>query len=156
MEGKVQTLQESSFGTAKLFTGHQNPQAEVTSTIAAYQKHTACSMYEGADYFWGIAPQQNETITIKFTKPFTLSRYYFHSGNAEHPADKCRHAAIEVRYAQKTTTNNYVRIGEFDRFGEAQSSSAVTKALLGELSTLRIVITKAHANWIIINEMLIA
>lgn len=157
LDGKVQKLQDASFGKPALFRGHQNPLAELTCSIVAYQQFTAQAAYEGVNFFWGLSPAVNDCITVQFVKPHVLSRYYIHSGNPEHPADKCLHAVVEVRFARSSTSaSDYVTVGQFDQFGEARSHEALVRAPLGPLAEFRIRVTQNHSTWVIINEILIA
>lgn len=66
-------LQDKDFGKQTLYKAHNNPPAEVSSTLKHYQTHSLKSAYEGRDFFWAITPLQGDYILFNFSQPVYTS-----------------------------------------------------------------------------------
>uniref|UniRef100_A0A3Q3C1K9 Zgc:154054 n=1 Tax=Haplochromis burtoni TaxID=8153 RepID=A0A3Q3C1K9_HAPBU len=73
LPGKLQHLKDKDFGKQTLYKAHNNPPAEVSSTLKHYQTHSLKSAYEGRDFFWAITPLQGDYILFNFSQPVYTS-----------------------------------------------------------------------------------
>ncbi|CDQ99032.1 unnamed protein product, partial [Oncorhynchus mykiss] len=89
-------LQDKDFGKQTLHKGHANPLAEVTTSLKTYQHFTLEKAYLGEDFFWAFTPVAGDFIRIRFFTPVRIERYFFRSGNIEHPGDKLFNTSVEV------------------------------------------------------------
>ncbi|CAH1992962.1 unnamed protein product [Acanthoscelides obtectus] len=96
LKGKVQKLKDKQFGKIPLFFPHTNPEAEVVSGIKHYKQYTLERAYLGETFFWGLLPQPGDQLLFRFSQPINIKRFYFKSGNAEHPSDKLYNTTVEV------------------------------------------------------------
>uniref|UniRef100_A0A3B4G4T2 Zgc:154054 n=1 Tax=Pundamilia nyererei TaxID=303518 RepID=A0A3B4G4T2_9CICH len=96
LPGKLQHLKDKDFGKQTLYKAHNNPPAEVSSTLKHYQTHSLKSAYEGRDFFWAITPLQGDYILFNFSQPVYTSGYLFRSGNIETNGDKFFNTTVEV------------------------------------------------------------
>lgn len=53
LKGKVQKLKERDFGKQPLHKSHENPPADVSTSLKTYQKYTIDGAYKGETFFWG-------------------------------------------------------------------------------------------------------
>ncbi|MEQ2166625.1 Alpha-1,3-mannosyl-glycoprotein 4-beta-N-acetylglucosaminyltransferase B, partial [Goodea atripinnis] len=96
LAGKIQKLKDKDFGKQTLHKGHANPQAEVTTSLKTYQHFTLEKAYAGEDFFWAFTPVAGDFIRIRFFTPVRIERFFFRSGNIEHPGDKLFNTSVEV------------------------------------------------------------
>ncbi|KPP76559.1 alpha-1,3-mannosyl-glycoprotein 4-beta-N-acetylglucosaminyltransferase B-like [Scleropages formosus] len=96
LAGKIQKLKDKDFGKQTLHKGHANPMAEVTTSLKTYQHYTLEKAYLGEDFFWAFTPVAGDFIRIRFFTPVRIERYFFRSGNIEHPGDKLFNTTVEV------------------------------------------------------------
>ncbi|KAI7801948.1 hypothetical protein IRJ41_018464, partial [Triplophysa rosa] len=96
LAGKIQKLKDKDFGKQTLHKGHANPLAEVTTSLKTYQHFTLEKAYLGEDFFWAFTPVAGDFIRIRFFTPVRVERYFFRSGNIEHPGDKLFNTTVEV------------------------------------------------------------
>lgn len=114
-------FQDKDFGKQTLHKGHANPLAEVTTSLKTYQHFTLEKAYAGEDFFWAFTPVAGDFIRIRFFTPvriersgpageldggsgvirelrvcFFVFRFFFRSGNIEHPGDKLFNTSVEV------------------------------------------------------------
>jgi len=115
-------FQDKDFGKQTLHKGHANPLAEVTTSLKTYQHFTLEKAYLGEDFFWAFTPVAGDFIRIRFFTPVRIERsvparemsagrlqsfelivclslvfrYFFRSGNIEHPGDKLFNTSVEV------------------------------------------------------------
>ncbi|XP_057204834.1 alpha-1,3-mannosyl-glycoprotein 4-beta-N-acetylglucosaminyltransferase B isoform X3 [Triplophysa rosa] len=87
---------DKDFGKQTLHKGHANPLAEVTTSLKTYQHFTLEKAYLGEDFFWAFTPVAGDFIRIRFFTPVRVERYFFRSGNIEHPGDKLFNTTVEV------------------------------------------------------------
>lgn len=66
-------LQDKAFETSKLYQAHNNPAAELSSSLKHYQQHSLERAYKGVDFFWALTPSHNDYILIKFLQPIHVS-----------------------------------------------------------------------------------
>ncbi|XP_019866107.1 alpha-1,3-mannosyl-glycoprotein 4-beta-N-acetylglucosaminyltransferase B [Aethina tumida] len=158
LKGKVQKLKDKQFGKVALFFPHSNPEAEVISGIKHYKQYTLERAYLGETFFWGLLPQPGDQLTFKFTTPITVKRFYFKSGNAEHPSDKFYNATVEVLPVESNqyggsanvTTDGYIVVGKFENPGIATGTPDET---IGKVQALRLHVHSESDNWAILSEI---
>ncbi|XP_050513757.1 alpha-1,3-mannosyl-glycoprotein 4-beta-N-acetylglucosaminyltransferase B [Diabrotica virgifera virgifera] len=158
LKGKVQKLKDKQFGKVALFFPHNNPPAEVVSGIKHYKQYTLKRAYLGETFFWGLLPQPGDQLLFNLTPPVTLKRFYFRSGNAEHPTDKFYNTTVEVKPVQpiqnlnfsNVTQDGFIIIGKFDSAGIASGS---LNNSIGKISSLRLNVHSESDNWAILSEI---
>ena len=52
-----------------------NPNAEVSTTIKIYDQYSLDRAYMGETFFWGLLPQQGDTIVFTFSPPIKIDKY---------------------------------------------------------------------------------
>lgn len=169
LKGKKQTLVDKEFKKQPLFHAHVNPKALIKTNFEEYQKFTGERGYLGHTYFWALTPTKNSVFRIIFSEPEHIDRFYFKTGNFEHPADKLVNGTVEVislstykEYAEKGVVEShndkhgiyldrdYVRVGGFDSKGVA---SGLVPKNLEPITELRIRVTEnVLKNWVLISE----
>ncbi|KAK9727742.1 hypothetical protein QE152_g19042 [Popillia japonica] len=149
---------DKHFGKVVLFYPHTNPEAIVVSGIKCYKHYSLKRAYLGETFFWGLLPQAGDQLSFQFRKPLTLRRYFFRSGNGEHPSDKFYNTTIEAllvngsQYSNSLniTADGFVVIGKFDNSGIA---AANVDENLGRVVTLRLHVHSDSDNWAILSEI---
>uniref|UniRef100_A0A8C2IAR1 Alpha-1,3-mannosyl-glycoprotein 4-beta-N-acetylglucosaminyltransferase B n=1 Tax=Cyprinus carpio TaxID=7962 RepID=A0A8C2IAR1_CYPCA len=150
LAGKIQKLKDKDFGKQTLHKGHANPLAEVTTSLKTYQHFTLEKAYLGEDFFWAFTPVAGDFIRIRFFTPVRVERYFFRSGNIEHPGDKLFNTTVEVlpfdtpKYQR--TEDGFIRIGRFDN-GIAEGE---VDASFGPLEALRLSVLTDSPVWVIL------
>ncbi|KAJ0050328.1 hypothetical protein NL108_017505, partial [Boleophthalmus pectinirostris] len=97
LPGKTQTLKDKDFGKQRLFSPHQNPPAQVHSSLKHYQQHSLERAYQGQDFFWALTPTKGDYILFSFSQPTHVARFLFRSGNIETSSDKFYNTTVEVQ-----------------------------------------------------------
>ncbi|CAI5682183.1 alpha-1,3-mannosyl-glycoprotein 4-beta-N-acetylglucosaminyltransferase B isoform X1 [Oreochromis niloticus] len=163
LPGKLQHLKDKDFGKQTLFKAHNNPPAEVSSTLKHYQTHSLKSAYEGRDFFWAITPLQGDYILFNFSQPLYASGYLFRSGNIETNGDKFFNTTVEVLPSSvlarhklanphyRESGNGFIIVGEFVN-GLAEGK---IEAALQPVSALRLVVHSDSDVWALLSEILI-
>ncbi|XP_061541079.1 alpha-1,3-mannosyl-glycoprotein 4-beta-N-acetylglucosaminyltransferase B isoform X4 [Phycodurus eques] len=165
LAGKIQKLKDKDFGKQTLHKGHANPPAEVTTSLKTYQHFTLEKAYLGEDFFWAFTPAAGDFIRIRFFTPVRIERYFFRSGNIEHPGDKLLNTSVEVLpfdniqadkealtdgkdKSQKyhRTEDGFIRIGMF-RKGIAEGEVDPT---FGPLEAMRLTVITDSPVWTIL------
>ncbi|ROK80943.1 Alpha-1,3-mannosyl-glycoprotein 4-beta-N-acetylglucosaminyltransferase B [Anabarilius grahami] len=158
---------DKDFGKQTLHKGHANPLAEVTTSLKTYQHFTLEKAYLGEDFFWAFTPVAGDFIRIRFFTPVRVERYFFRSGNIEHPGDKLFNTTVEVlpfdniqsekealkEGREKTpkyhrTEDGFIRIGKFEN-GIAEGE---VDASFGPLEALRLSVLTDSPVWVILSE----
>uniref|UniRef100_A0A8D8MFH9 Alpha-1,3-mannosyl-glycoprotein 4-beta-N-acetylglucosaminyltransferase B n=2 Tax=Cacopsylla melanoneura TaxID=428564 RepID=A0A8D8MFH9_9HEMI len=148
LKGKVQKLKDKQFGKIPLFFPHNNPSAEVGSTIKAYKLHTLKRAYLGETFFWGLLPQPNDILSFRFRPPgIKLKRFMFRSGNAEHPSDMLYNTSVVALLAD---SNETVTVGKFNNWGMVEEYVPQSLDLVAEL---QLIVLKESDNWVILSEI---
>ncbi|XP_017774951.1 PREDICTED: alpha-1,3-mannosyl-glycoprotein 4-beta-N-acetylglucosaminyltransferase B [Nicrophorus vespilloides] len=158
LKGKVQKLKDKQFGKVALFFPHANPEAEIVSGIKSYKQYNLHRAYLGETFFWGLLPQPGDQLLFKFKSPTLVKRFFFRSGNAEHPSDKFYNTTVEVLpvdpYPGSSTANvtsdGYIVIGKFDGVGIATGNPDES---IGKVSALRLYVHSESDNWAILSEI---
>ncbi|KAH1166545.1 hypothetical protein KIL84_015717 [Mauremys mutica] len=96
LAGKIQKLKDKDFGKQALRKEHVNPPAEVSTSLKTYQHFTLEKAYLREDFFWAFTPMAGDFIRFRFFKPLRIERFFFRSGNIEHPEDKLFNTTVEV------------------------------------------------------------
>uniref|UniRef100_A0A671UDB1 Alpha-1,3-mannosyl-glycoprotein 4-beta-N-acetylglucosaminyltransferase B n=1 Tax=Sparus aurata TaxID=8175 RepID=A0A671UDB1_SPAAU len=157
LAGKIQKLKDKDFGKQTLHKGHANPLAEVTTSLKTYQHFTLEKAYLGEDFFWAFTPVAGDFIRIRFFTPVRIERYFFRSGNIEHPGDKLFNTSVEVLPfdgREKTpkyhrTEDGFIRIGTFQH-GIAEGEVDPT---FGPLEAMRLSVMTDSPVWVILSEV---
>uniref|UniRef100_A0A8D3EFN8 Alpha-1,3-mannosyl-glycoprotein 4-beta-N-acetylglucosaminyltransferase B n=1 Tax=Scophthalmus maximus TaxID=52904 RepID=A0A8D3EFN8_SCOMX len=170
LAGKIQKLKDKDFGKQTLHKGHANPLAEVTTSLKTYQHFTLEKAYLGEDFFWAFTPVAGDFIRIRFFTPVRIERFFFRSGNIEHPGDKLFNTSVEVLpfdniQAEKEaltdgrektpkyhrTEDGFIRIGTFQN-GVAEGEVDPT---FGPLEAMRLSVVTDCPVWVILSEIFI-
>uniref|UniRef100_A0A8C3QFC2 Alpha-1,3-mannosyl-glycoprotein 4-beta-N-acetylglucosaminyltransferase B n=1 Tax=Cyanoderma ruficeps TaxID=181631 RepID=A0A8C3QFC2_9PASS len=170
LAGKIQKLKDKDFGKQALRKEHVNPPAEVSTSLKTYQHFTLEKAYLREDFFWAFTPTAGDFIRFRFFKPLRIERFFFRSGNIEHPEDKLFNTTVEVLpfdslqsdkealqegrgavVKYRRTADGYIQIGSFSKGiaeGEVDPS-------FGPLEAIRLSIQTDSPVWIILSEIFI-
>ncbi|XP_068134192.1 alpha-1,3-mannosyl-glycoprotein 4-beta-N-acetylglucosaminyltransferase B isoform X1 [Hyperolius riggenbachi] len=170
LAGKIQKLKDKDFGKQALRKEHVNPAAEVSTSLKTYQHFTLEKAYLREDFFWAFTPTAGDFVRFRFFKPLRVERFFFRSGNIEHPEDKLYNTTVEIlpfdslqsdkealhegrakpsKYHR--TPDGYFQIGSFNKGiaeGEVDPS-------FGPLEALRLSIQTDSPVWVILSEIFI-
>ncbi|XP_077182742.1 alpha-1,3-mannosyl-glycoprotein 4-beta-N-acetylglucosaminyltransferase B isoform X3 [Paroedura picta] len=168
LAGKIQKLKDKDFGKQALRKEHVNPPAEVSTSLKTYQHFTLEKAYMREDFFWAFTPTMGDFIRFRFFKPLRIERFFFRSGNIEHPEDKLFNTTVEVlpfdslqsdkealqegrgtAFKFHRTSDGYIQIGSFSKGiaeGEVDPS-------FGPLEAIRLTIQTDSPVWIILSEI---
>ncbi|XP_045679409.1 alpha-1,3-mannosyl-glycoprotein 4-beta-N-acetylglucosaminyltransferase B isoform X1 [Phyllostomus hastatus] len=168
LAGKIQKLKDKDFGKQALRKEHVNPPAEVSTSLKTYQHFTLEKAYLREDFFWAFTPAAGDFIRFRFFQPLRLERFFFRSGNIEHPEDKLFNTSVEVLpfdspQADKETLqegrsatlryprspDGYLQIGSFYK-GVAEGE---VDPAFGPLEALRLSIQTDSPVWVILSEI---
>ncbi|TNM99018.1 hypothetical protein fugu_013582 [Takifugu bimaculatus] len=162
--GKIQPLKDKAFETSKLYQAHNNPAAELSSSLTHYQQHSLERAYKGVDFFWALTPSQNDYILFKFLQPIHISGYLFRSGNIETSTDKFHNTTVEVLprnasvrqkfltslpSAYKESDNGFIIVGAF---ASGLAEGAIEDALQ-PICAIRLVFQSDADVWAILSEI---
>ncbi|XP_010175492.1 alpha-1,3-mannosyl-glycoprotein 4-beta-N-acetylglucosaminyltransferase B [Antrostomus carolinensis] len=167
LAGKIQNLKDKDFGKNVLYKAHNNPPAKVDTSLTTYQQYTLEKVYIGKDFFWASAPVAGDYISFTFLNPLQVEKYFFRSGNVEHPGDKLFNTTVEVLTADEmlrkelidngskfnylATEDGYLKIGAFEN-GIAEGS--IDKSI-GKIQAIRLSVNSDSPVWAILSEVLI-
>ncbi|KAJ8028701.1 Alpha-1,3-mannosyl-glycoprotein 4-beta-N-acetylglucosaminyltransferase B [Holothuria leucospilota] len=159
LKGKIQKLKDRDFKKGVHVPQHNNPVADVSTTLQQYQKHSLEKAYRGQDIFWGTNPNAGDVLRFKFSPAVDISEYRFMSGSSEIPGDKLFNTTVQVLPVEvsasakqkfKLTDDGFLVVGSFIKdgsaFGEIPSN-------VGALQELRLRITSDLENWVILSEI---
>ncbi|KAM9067536.1 alpha-1,3-mannosyl-glycoprotein 4-beta-N-acetylglucosaminyltransferase B isoform 8-T8 [Sarcophilus harrisii] len=159
---------DKDFGKHALRKEHMNPPAEVSTSLKTYQHFTLEKAYLREDFFWAFTPIAGDFIRFRFFQPLRLERFFFRSGNIEHPQDKLFNTTVEVlpfdnpqsdkealqegrgatlRYPR--TPDGYLQIGSFSK-GVAEGE---VDPAFGPLEAVRLSIQTDSPVWVILSEI---
>ncbi|PNI26093.1 MGAT4B isoform 3 [Pan troglodytes] len=195
LAGKIQKLKDKDFGKQALRKEHVNPPAELSTSLKTYQHFTLEKAYLREDFFWAFTPAAGDFIRFRFFQPLRLERpglsllgpgcragtlplqqltglpgcrFFFRSGNIEHPEDKLFNTSVEVlpfdnpqsdkealqegrtatlRYPR--SPDGYLQIGSFYK-GVAEGE---VDPAFGPLEALRLSIQTDSPVWVILSEI---
>uniref|UniRef100_A0A9J7XKS7 Zgc:154054 n=1 Tax=Cyprinus carpio carpio TaxID=630221 RepID=A0A9J7XKS7_CYPCA len=157
---------DKDFGNQVLFKGHDNPPAELRSSLEKYMSHTLERAYSGVDFFWGLTPKRGDYILITFTTPQAVKGYLFRSGNIETNGDRFYNTTVEVLPTSKSvkervtrgelacckpSTEGFVQIGSFKN-GVAEGE---VDGALGEIAAMRLLVHSDSDVWVLLSEIFI-
>uniref|UniRef100_A0A8C2JA54 Zgc:154054 n=1 Tax=Cyprinus carpio TaxID=7962 RepID=A0A8C2JA54_CYPCA len=140
LPGKIQNLKDKDFGNQVLFKSHDNPPAELRSSLEKYMSHTLERAYNGVDFFWGLTPKRGDYILITFTTPQAVKGYLFRSGNIETNGDRFYNTTVEVLPTSVSSFKNGVAEGEVD-------------GALGEIAAMRLLVHSDSDVWVLLSEV---
>uniref|UniRef100_UPI00358FF980 alpha-1,3-mannosyl-glycoprotein 4-beta-N-acetylglucosaminyltransferase B-like isoform X2 n=1 Tax=Myxine glutinosa TaxID=7769 RepID=UPI00358FF980 len=168
LSGKVHKLMDRDFGSPPLQSVNVNPPAEVSTSLKVYKQYGLPKAYLAEDFFWALTPKADDYIMFTFLQPESLKRYYFRSGNAEHPGDKLYNTTVEVflplgknigkealkdgrniNSKSKQTEDGYLHIGMFKN-GIAEGT---IDPLLGNIASMRLHVLMDSPVWVILSEI---
>ncbi|XP_055287180.1 alpha-1,3-mannosyl-glycoprotein 4-beta-N-acetylglucosaminyltransferase B [Moschus berezovskii] len=168
LAGKIQKLKDKDFGKHALRMEHVNPPAEVSTSLKTYQHFTLEKAYLHEDFFWAFTPSAGDFIRFRFFQPLRLERFFFRSGNIEHPEDKLFNTSVEVlpfdnpqsdkealqeghsvTLQYPRSPDGYLQIGSFSK-GVAQGE---VDPAFGPLEALRLSIQTDSPVWVILSEI---
>ncbi|NWU60760.1 MGT4B acetylglucosaminyltransferase, partial [Pterocles burchelli] len=165
LAGKIQNLKDKDFGKNGLYKAHNNPPAKVDTSLKIYQQYTLEKVYTGKDCFWASAPVAGDYIDFTFLKPLKVEKYFFRSGNMEHPGDKLFNTTVEVLPADEivrkelvdtgrkfnylATKDGYLKIGAFEN-GIAEGS---INSSIGKIQAIRLSVNSNSSVWAILSEV---
>ncbi|XP_051276808.1 alpha-1,3-mannosyl-glycoprotein 4-beta-N-acetylglucosaminyltransferase B-like isoform X1 [Dicentrarchus labrax] len=166
LPGKVQHLKDKDFGKQALHQAHNNPAAELSSSLKHYQQHSLNRAYRGEDFFWALTPFKNDFILFSFPQPIHISGYLFRSGNIETSGDKFYNTTVEVLPSKasaqdklvpglsstyKESDKGFIIIGAF----EDGVAEGVIDEALQPISALRLVVHSDADVWALLSEIFI-
>ncbi|XP_033920501.1 alpha-1,3-mannosyl-glycoprotein 4-beta-N-acetylglucosaminyltransferase-like protein MGAT4D isoform X1 [Melopsittacus undulatus] len=167
LAGKIQNLKDKDFGKNVLHKVHNNPPAKVGTSLKTYGKYTLEKVYKGQDCFWASAPVAGDYISFTFLNPLKVEKYFFRSGNMEHPGDKLFNTTVEVlpademlkkelvdngsKYNYTATKDGYLQIGAFEN-GIAEGS---INPSMGKIQAIRLSVNSDSPVWAILSEVFI-
>ncbi|XP_042908177.1 alpha-1,3-mannosyl-glycoprotein 4-beta-N-acetylglucosaminyltransferase B isoform X2 [Parasteatoda tepidariorum] len=158
LKGKVQKLKDKQFGKLSLHHPHQNPEAEVKTTLKSYKGYTAARAYKGDTFFWSLLPQPGDILAFHFRSPITIERFLFRSGNAEHPDDKFLNTTVEVlpvSYSDDQhytkTADGYLIVGSFKEPSGIAEGNVSTS--VGPVKIMRLYVHSESERWAILSEI---
>ncbi|XP_041869776.1 alpha-1,3-mannosyl-glycoprotein 4-beta-N-acetylglucosaminyltransferase B isoform X2 [Corvus kubaryi] len=162
--------EDKDFGKQALRKEHVNPPAEVSTSLKTYQHFTLEKAYLREDFFWAFTPTAGDFIRFRFFKPLRIERFFFRSGNIEHPEDKLFNTTVEVLpfdslqsdkealqegrgavVKYRRTADGYIQIGSFSK-GIAEGE---VDPYFGPLEAIRLSIQTDSPVWIILSEIFI-
>lgn len=167
LRGKVQKLKDKDFGKGIMHRPHLNPNAEVTTSLRVYEQYSLDRAYMGEVFFWGVLPQQGDTIVIKFLPPILVEKYLFRSGNPEHPGDKFYNTTVEILPSKAVgaldnavqgvgfpmTDDGFYVINRFDQdSGLVEGDMTET---FGSIEIIRLYVQSPSPSWVILSEIYI-
>ncbi|KAK2849559.1 hypothetical protein Q5P01_009393 [Channa striata] len=166
LPGKLQHLKDKDFGKQNLYRAHNNPVAELSSSLKHYQQHSLERAYRGEDFFWALTPMQGDYILLRFPEPIRISSYLFRSGNIETIGDKLYNTTVEVLPSNapvwdKPVTSSSSHLAELDNgfivIGEFENGVAEGKIeeALQPVTALRLVVHSNSDVWAALSEILI-
>ncbi|XP_023133630.1 alpha-1,3-mannosyl-glycoprotein 4-beta-N-acetylglucosaminyltransferase B-like isoform X2 [Amphiprion ocellaris] len=166
LPGKLQILKDKDFGKQILYQAHQNPTADVSSSMKHYQQHSLDRLYRGEDFFWALTPVQGDYVLLSFPKPIHISGYLFRSGNTETSRDQFYNTTVEVLPSSvsvrdklvkdssshfKESDKGFVIVGEFEN-GVAEGE---VEEALQPVSAVRLVVRSDSDVWAVLSEVFI-
>uniref|UniRef100_A0A671N0M2 Alpha-1,3-mannosyl-glycoprotein 4-beta-N-acetylglucosaminyltransferase B-like n=1 Tax=Sinocyclocheilus anshuiensis TaxID=1608454 RepID=A0A671N0M2_9TELE len=151
LPGKIQNLKDKDFGNQVLFKGHNNPPAELRSSLEKYLSHTLERAYNGVDFFWGLTPKRGDYILITFTTPQAVKGYLFRSGNIETNGDRFYNTTVEVLPTSVSIMPKKVCI-HYRSFKNGVAEGEVDGAL-GEIAAMRLLVHSDSDVWVLLSEV---
>lgn len=158
LKGKVQKLKDKQFGKLVLHHPHKNPLAEVKTSLKAYKSYTLHRAYHGETYFWSLLPQEGDNLNFQFTPPVVLEKFFFRSGNAEHPEDKFVNTTVEILPASSINIIPYPMLDDgFLIVGKFNNQSGIAEGsilpIVGPIAIMRLTIHSDSDHWILLSEI---
>ncbi|PKU35485.1 alpha- -mannosyl-glycoprotein 4-beta-n-acetylglucosaminyltransferase-like protein mgat4d [Limosa lapponica baueri] len=158
---------DKDFGKNVLHKAHNNPPAKVDTSLRVHQQYTLEKIYKGEDCFWASAPVAGDYIRFTFLNPLKIEKYFFRSGNMEHPGDKLLNTTVEVlpademlrkelidngsKFNYPATKDGYLKIGAFEN-GIAEGS---INQSIGKIQAIRLSVNSDSPVWAILSEVFI-
>ncbi|XP_072223372.1 alpha-1,3-mannosyl-glycoprotein 4-beta-N-acetylglucosaminyltransferase C-like [Leuresthes tenuis] len=134
---------------------HTNPSAKVYSDMSTYQKHFPHLAWEaGEGFFWGRSPEKGNYLTVVFLNPTVVSGISVETGSGG--KDLLDSAVVQLGH-DVVTAEKEESCKEFQTVGVFNSGRfemwALDKKYTSASSCLRIWVTAAQKDWVIIQRM---
>ncbi|XP_061581925.1 alpha-1,3-mannosyl-glycoprotein 4-beta-N-acetylglucosaminyltransferase B-like [Cololabis saira] len=163
LPGKMQHLKDKFFGNQILYQAHNNPPAELSSSLKHYQQHSLDRLYAGNDFFWALTPVHGDYVLFSFPQPIHISGYRFRSGNMESSGDKFYNTTVEVlpsngsvkdklildSSSYRESDKGFIIVGAF----ESGVAEGEVGAELQPISALRLVVQSDSDVWALLSEV---
>lgn len=135
---------------------YSNPPADVYSDISIYQKHFPHLAWEaGGGFFWGQSPVEGNYVTVVLKESTVVMGVLVETGSGGR--DLLHAAAVEVGHDVFTSERQERSCRSFQVVGALQGGRFETQELDERLSSasscLRIRVTEAQTDWVIISRI---
>lgn len=154
-QGTYNKLKDKDFEEG-LYT---NPLAEVYSDMSTYKNQFPKLAWEpGEGFFWGRSPEKGNHLTVVFTDPTVVTGVYVETGSGG--KDLLESAQVELGHDVITTEKEEKSCKEFQSVGTLENGKFemqdVDKRYGSASSCLRIQVTAAQKDWVIIKKIRIS
>ncbi|XP_041861046.1 alpha-1,3-mannosyl-glycoprotein 4-beta-N-acetylglucosaminyltransferase C-like [Melanotaenia boesemani] len=134
---------------------YSNPSAEVFSNISTYQKHFPKLAWDaGEGFFWGRSPVKGHQLTVVFLDPVVVTGILVETGSGG--KDLLDSAQVEIGH-DVVTTEKEKSCKEFQSVGTFENGrfemQELDKKFSSASSCLRILVTAAQKDWVIIQKI---
>ncbi|XP_039656603.1 alpha-1,3-mannosyl-glycoprotein 4-beta-N-acetylglucosaminyltransferase C isoform X2 [Perca fluviatilis] len=154
-QGTYNKLKDKDFEEG-LYT---NPLAEVYSDMSTYKKQFPKLAWEpGEGFFWGRSPEKGNHLTVVFAEPTVVTGVYVETGSGG--KDLLESAQVELGHDVITTEKEEKSCKEFQSAGTLENGKFemqdMDKRYGSASSCLRIQVTAAQKDWVIIKKIRIS
>ncbi|XP_032377947.1 alpha-1,3-mannosyl-glycoprotein 4-beta-N-acetylglucosaminyltransferase C [Etheostoma spectabile] len=138
---------------------YTNPIAEVYSDMSTYKKQFPKLAWEpGEGFFWGRSPEKGNHLTVVFTDPTVVTGMYVETGSGG--KDLLESAHVQLGHDVITTEKEEKSCKEFQTVGTLENGKFemqdMDKQYGSASSCLRIQVTAAQKDWVIIKKIRIS
>ncbi|XP_076022431.1 alpha-1,3-mannosyl-glycoprotein 4-beta-N-acetylglucosaminyltransferase C-like isoform X2 [Genypterus blacodes] len=151
-QGKHNKLKDKDFEEAAYY----NPSADVYSDMSTYKDHTPNLAWDAGDgFFWGRSPEKGNHLTVVFKAPAVVTGISVETGSAD--KDILHSALVEMGHDVTITEAKQRTCRVFQPLGSLEKGSFVMqeidKKYASTFSCLRIHVTAAQEDWVIIKKI---
>ncbi|KAM4562392.1 alpha-1,3-mannosyl-glycoprotein 4-beta-N-acetylglucosaminyltransferase C isoform 2-T2 [Odontesthes bonariensis] len=137
---------------------YSNPSANVYSDMSTYQKHFPQLAWDaGETFFWGRSPEKGNYLTVVFLNPTVVSGIFVETGSKG--KDLLDSAEVQLGH-DVVTAEKEESCEEFQSLGVLKNGRfemlELDKKYTSASSCLRILVTAAQKDWVIIEKMRIS
>nr|XP_019944423.1 PREDICTED: alpha-1,3-mannosyl-glycoprotein 4-beta-N-acetylglucosaminyltransferase C-like [Paralichthys olivaceus] len=138
---------------------YNNPAAEVYSDMSAYKNHVPKHAWEaGEEFFWGRALEKDNYLTVVLAVPAVVTEIFVETGSEG--KDLLESAQVELGHDVVTIKNGEKNCTDLQSVGTVVNGRfemhEVNKKYNSASSCLRIQVTAAQKDWVIIKKIRIA
>ncbi|XP_053706264.1 alpha-1,3-mannosyl-glycoprotein 4-beta-N-acetylglucosaminyltransferase C-like isoform X2 [Synchiropus splendidus] len=147
-KGVVNKLKDKDF--EEVYT---NPPAEVFSNMSTYEKNYPKLAWEpGEGFFWGRSPGKGDYLTVVFKEPTLVTGIYIETGSGG--KDLLQSALVELG-TEVLSAKTHKTCGVFKPQGSFERGVFLMEKVKdsGAASCLRILVTQAQSDWLIITRI---